>query len=221
MIEYYINGVLFKDLKIFVKESIGLIEPPTLRKVELVNWADYHGAYADLENRTFEPKKITLKCFVTGSNWTDLYYNYNAFLSLFQQNGLQELILNVPFGLDSKHYAKVSARPLPFYVYLSRQTDLSKRIKDSEVLGEFDIELIEPQPMKRIFQAKSSSVNYTNEKQKFPVTYYTQEKTRELPTGSAENISIVGKFKLITFIGEPEDLENITLTNSTELWKAL
>lgn len=221
MIEYYINGVLFKDLNVFVKESTGLIDPPTLRKVEPISWADYHGAYADLENRTFEPRKITLKCFVTGNNWTDLYYNFNTFLSLFQQNGLQELILNVPFGLDSVHYAEMNVRPLPFYVYLSRQTDLSKRIKDSEVVGEFDIELIEPQPMKRIFIAKGDGVEYVNDNQRFPITYYTQDKIRELPVGAAENISITGKFKLITFVGEPEDLANITLTNSTELWKAL
>ncbi|MGQ1934942.1 phage tail domain-containing protein [Ornithobacterium rhinotracheale] len=221
MIEYYINGVLFKDLKVFVKESIGLIDPPSLKKVNTIDWEDYHGVYVDLTNRKFEPRKIILKCFVIGDNWTDLYYNYNTFLSLFQQNGLQELILNVPFGLDSRHYAKVSARPLPFYVYLSRQTNLVKRIKDSEVVGEFDIELVEPNPLKRIYVAQSENVTYTNSEQKFPITYFTESGIREIMSGEKISFSVNGKFKLICFAGENEDLANINLTDSIEIWKEL
>ncbi|MGQ1928162.1 phage tail domain-containing protein [Ornithobacterium rhinotracheale] len=221
MIEYYINGILFKDLKVFVKESIGLIDPPSLKKVNTIDWEDYHGVYADLTNRKFEPRKITLKCFVTGDNWTDLYYNYNTFLSLFQQNGLQELILNVPFGLDSKHYAKVNSRPLPFYVYINKKTELSKRIKDGEVVGEFDIELIEPNPFKRTYIADEPNVVYSNSTQENPIICFTGSEVKELINGSRAIINLSGRFRLVTFVGEIEDLININLTNSIEIWKEL
>lgn len=219
LIKYIINGKVFNEHNIWVKSSKGIIGATNLKKVNTYDWQEQNGIFADVSNRKHEPRKIILECFVIGKNWSKMIYNQMEIVKEFQKNGLQELILDVPFGTN--YDGKDNRKPIPYYVYLNEISPLEKRFKDEDIYGGFTIELIEPNPIKRVFITSEKEINYRNNQQKKAVETYVRGGQISLLPNETYQLEVIGKsgYNILVFTGDKEDLETINLNKATELWR--
>ncbi|KWW31666.1 MAG: Phage tail protein [bacterium P3] len=70
---------------------------------------------------------------------TDFIQKWNEFLSIFDSDGTQRLMVDVQ-----------PTKPLVYEVYLEDEMDAEKRWSDSAMVGTFTIKLKEPDPVKRV-----------------------------------------------------------------------
>ena len=138
-LEYYINGVNFKDWDVRVSDSKGLLDRPALKKLYSVEWPSEHGEVVDLSGKRFEAREITLSCFMKATGKLDFVMKLNAFLEQFSADGTQRLMVEI-------HPTK----PLVYEVYLPNSVAISKRWNEGLMVGSFTIKLKEPQPVKRV-----------------------------------------------------------------------
>ena len=138
-LEYYLNGVNFKDHGVRVSSSNGILDRPATKKPYSVDWPDEHGEIVDLSRRRFEPREITLSCFIQAKGKIDFVTKLNAFLAQFDPDGTQRLMIDIH-----------PTRPLVYEVYLQNAVAISKRWNDSLMVGTFTLKLREPQPVKRV-----------------------------------------------------------------------
>lgn len=138
-LQYYINGVNFRNWDVRVSDSKGLLDRPALKKLYSVEWPDEHGEVVDLSGKRFEAREITLSCFIKANSKIDFVTKLNAFLEQFSADGTQRLMVEI-------HPTK----PLVYEVYLPNSVAITKRWNDALMVGSFTIKLREPQPVKRV-----------------------------------------------------------------------
>ena len=61
-LEYFLNGVNFKEFDLHVESSTGVLDLPKLKTPASVDWADYHGKVIDLTAKRYQEREITLNC---------------------------------------------------------------------------------------------------------------------------------------------------------------
>ena len=145
-LEYYLNGVNFKDHGVRVSSSNGILDRPATKKPYSVDWPDEHGEIVDLSRRRFEPREITLSCFIQAKGKIDFVTKLNAFLAQFDGDETQRLMIDI-------HPTK----PLVYEVYLPNAVAISKRWNDSLMVGTFTLKLKEPEPVKRVVRHQRTS----------------------------------------------------------------
>ena len=143
--DYYIDNYNFKGFGIYVQESTGVVDLPKFKPPTETDWAEYHGVIVDSEKtpRT-EARTIQLKCFLKAENQVDFLTKLSAFQSVFMTKGLKRLaiILTNEVGLF-------------FDVYMSDGLQVTKRWSDSTMVGQFTVNLCEPEPIKKIIRFDS------------------------------------------------------------------
>lgn len=143
--DYYIDNYNFKGFGIYVQESTGVVDLPKFKPPTETDWAEYHGVIID-SNKTprTEPRTIQLKCFLKAENQVDFLTKLSAFQSVFMTKGLKRLaiILTNEVGLF-------------FDVYMSDGLQVTKRWSDSTMVGQFTVNLCEPEPIKKIIRFDS------------------------------------------------------------------
>ena len=144
MVQYLINNTDFKQFGVWVQESSGILDLPKAKEIKKANWAEYHGTIPDLRNIRYEERIITLKCFLVANNPAELVGNFNKFLALIS-GGLKRLQINVTADV-SLHYD----------VYLSSNISLRKKWSEGKMVGEFDITLTEPEPIKKVIMFQTA-----------------------------------------------------------------
>ena len=175
---YSVNGKYFKDFGIYISSSDGLFDALKRKKVNTYDWAEYHGSSLDLSAPKFEQREISLKGFVSGTNWLDMKSKFDAIISEFQKAGTQRLLVE-PFGL----------KPLPYEVCMIDDVNLNKTFKDGKMVGVFTLKLIEPNPLKIVLYTTESTLNLS----------YNSPKETEIFYGNGEkdtakgNVSASGK----------------------------
>lgn len=147
-VRYSVNGKYFKDFGTYISSSEGLFDALKRKPVNTYDWAEYHGSSPDLSNPKFEQREITLKGFVTGSNWETMKSNFDAIVSEFQKAGTQRLLIE-PFGLNS----------LPYEVCMIDEVKLQKEFKNGQMVGTFTLKLIEPNPIKKVLYFTGNTLN--------------------------------------------------------------
>lgn len=147
-VRYSVNGKYFKDFGTYISSSEGLFDALKRKPVNTYDWAEYHGSSPDLSNPKFEQREITLKGFVTGSNWETMKSNFDAIVSEFQKAGTQRLLIE-PFGL----------KPLPYEVCMIDEVRLQKEFKNGQMVGTFTLKLIEPNPIKKVLYFTGNTLN--------------------------------------------------------------
>lgn len=150
-LEYYLNGVNFKDWGIYVSDSTGVIDRPKLKAPSKVDWDDYHGAVVDLRNKRVVAREITLNCFIKATGKLDFVTKLNSFLDVFGQDGTQRLTIEI----DPK-------KPLIYEVYNEIGIGISKRWRDELMVGTFALKLQEPDPVKRVVKFTQSDAATTH-----------------------------------------------------------
>jgi hypothetical protein len=113
-----------------------------------VDWPDYHGEVVDLTGKRVEARTITLKGWMPAQNKTDFIQKWNDFVSIFDKDGTQRLMVDV-------HPTK----PLVYEVYLEDELDTEKRWSDEAMVGTFSIKLKEPDPVKRVIRQLVTSTS--------------------------------------------------------------
>lgn len=147
-VRYSVNGKYFKYFGTYISSSEGLFDALKRKPVNTYDWAEYHGSSPDLANPRFEQREITLKGFVTGSNWEVMKSNFDAIVSEFQKAGTQRLLIE-PFGL----------KPLPYEVCMIDEVRLQKEFKNGRMVGIFTLKLIEPNPVKIVLSTESDLID--------------------------------------------------------------
>ena len=145
-LEYYLNGVNFKEHGVRVSSSNGILDRPAIKKPYTVEWPDEHGEVVDLSGRRFQPREITLSCFIQAKGKIDFVTKLNAFLEQFDGDGTQRLMIDI-------HPTK----PLVYEVYLPNVVAISKRWNDDLMVGTFTLKLKEPDPVKRVVRHQRTS----------------------------------------------------------------
>ena len=145
MVDYYIDNYSFKGFGIIVQESTGVVDLPKFKPPTEHDWAEYNGTIVDTEKtpRT-EARQIQLKCALSAANQTDFLTKVNAFQTVFMTKGLKRLAIVLTHDVG-----------LFFDVYMSDGIQITKRWRDSQMVGQFTVTLIEPEPRKRIIRYDS------------------------------------------------------------------
>lgn len=141
-VKYYLNGSYFKDFGVYVSDSIGIADALERKPVQSYDWAEYHGISVDLSQPRYKERKIELKCFIEGENWEVLFENFKSFIrEQFSKPGTQRLHIE-PFGFKT----------LPYEVYMQGEIELDKTFKNGYMVGVFSLNLIEPNPIKKVLK---------------------------------------------------------------------
>lgn len=159
-INYYLDNVNLKDYGVYVSASSGLIGRPKLKEPVKQSWKTHHGEVVDLRKRYYESRNINLDCFIKAANKEDFIVKMNTFLQIFDDSLTRRLMVVVDVN-----------KPLVYEVYLSGQIDPKKKWSDNEMIGTFSLELVEPDPIKRVVkhvrdgeETKTLSITITSTK---------------------------------------------------------
>lgn len=149
-VNYYIDGTNLSTLGLRVAGSKGVIDAPKIKKPYSVNVDYLHGEYVDLSEIRYEPKQITLECFIKASSNVNLVTKLNSLKELLLTAGLKRLLIQID---EQRGY------PLLYDVYCKEGIEITKRWRESgEVVGSFPIKLVEPEPYKQVLQFTGSSL---------------------------------------------------------------
>lgn len=178
-VKYSINGKYFKDYRIYVSSSLGLLDALKRKPVKTYDWQEYHGESVDLSNPKFEAREIVLNCFIKGDNYQEMFDNFrNVVLSEFQKSGTQRLLVE-PFGYKA----------LPYEVYMIDEVKIAKEFSESTSIGVFSIKLIEPNPIKKVLYTTLNTLNLSyNSSKETEIFFVNGEKTT-----AKGNVSLSGK----------------------------
>lgn len=138
---YTIDGVDFKDYGVYVSDSEGVVSRPKLKEPASLSWDNYHGEVVDLNHKFYEPRKIVLSCFIKANSKSEFVMKVAKFEQLFNSAGTQRIVIDV-------HPTK----PLIYEVYCKDEIAVSKKWNDNLMVGTFKLNLIEPEPVKRILK---------------------------------------------------------------------
>jgi len=152
-IKYYLDGTLLSDYGIIVSGSTGLIDMPKLKAVFKSNVPDRNGELVDLSALYYEPRDITLECWIVADDPTDFNEKMMAFKAAIMLPGLRRLIIEV----DDQD------KPLVYDVYLADGISVSKKWAISTMKATFQIKLREPDPIKKVWMFAVDDITNTVE----------------------------------------------------------
>lgn len=138
-LDYYLDGVNFKDYGIYVESSQGLIDMPALKQTPTIENDNYHGEMVDLSEKRYQPREITLNCWVKATGKMDFTERVNRLYAHFRNNGTQRLMCSIS-----------PIKPLIYDVYCPEGIAQEKRWHDDLMIGTFALKLREPDPVKRV-----------------------------------------------------------------------
>jgi len=146
---YKIHYETFKSFGVFVKQGDGFFDALKMKEPFSVDWPDYHGQVLDLSDPRYEARTITLECFCYARTKEDFDEKIKRFMNMFYGAGTKRLSLDA------------SGLIFNYEIYMAAESKVKKRFRSIDMVGEFTLELIEPQPIKRIIYFLSASGNNT------------------------------------------------------------
>lgn len=174
-LNYFINGVNFKNYGVHVSDSDGIIDNLPMKEPFRVQWDDYHGEVIDLTRPRYDVRTIKLSCFIEGVGKDEFLDRVKAFLSQFEKPGTQRLMLQVH-----------TTKPLVYEVYLRESINLRKKWSDSLMVGTFELVLREPEPLKRVVKFSGAGLVFlTMSTQKLVNIYWGDGQADKDISGSA------------------------------------
>lgn len=209
-VKYSINGKYFADYGVYVSESNGIGDVLKRKPIRTYDWAEYNGVSVDLSNPRFEAREIELRCFIHADNWEELYENFNTMIrDEFSKSGTQRLLIEV-----------FDETVLPYEVFLADGVEIDKTFRDGEMVATFTLNLVEPNPIKKVLYLAETSLNLAYNSTSETEIFYGNG-TKDVVQGNA---SIVGKTlpskSYIIIAGDIKGISNLT-TNATVIWAEL
>lgn len=138
-LEWFIDGVNLKDYGIRVESSQGLVDLPALKTTPTIENDNYHGEMVDLSEKRYQPREITLNCWLKASGKMDFTERVKKLYDHFDREGTARLMCSI-------HPTK----PLCFDVYCPDGIAQEKKWHDDMMIGTFALKVREPDPVKRV-----------------------------------------------------------------------
>lgn len=165
LVTYYIDGQNLREMGIYVSKSKGLLNRPSMKDRTTVDYQNFHGIFWNHNNKRLKEREITLSCFIKAPNIDVFIENLQKFQRLFDEEGQRELRLEI----------SETMKPLVYMVECKQEINVDKTWNKDEMIGTFDLRLIESEPLKRLLSFEIDSDNYTldiNLRTEEPVTIY-------------------------------------------------
>jgi hypothetical protein len=150
-ISYKLDGTDLSTFGIHISASRGVLDLPSLKQPQTYDWADYHGAIVDLEKPRYNTRSLILDAWVetkaTGSStgvvgvMNNFAERIKDFYAAVTKPGLRQLLVYIN-----------ELRPLVFMVYMKDGMDVTKKWRDMQMFGTFQIKFEEPEPVKRVIR---------------------------------------------------------------------
>lgn len=147
-INYYINGVSLRDYGIYVSAAKKLLSLPQRKDGISHEYDNEHGKSVDV-SRFFKERKMTVSCFTdvrTNGNFIDTIYAFKQML--------------IGYGMFQMEVEFAGAnRRLCYWCYLGGEMDVVPKYSAAKSMATFDIVLVEPCPVKRVFKVVTTGTN--------------------------------------------------------------
>lgn len=219
-VEYYINGKNFKEFKVSVSDSKGVVGQLEKKDGLTVEWDDYHGKVRDTSRPRYKERTIQLDCFIEGVSRSEFLGLLNEFCAQFDAGGTQRLKIEY----DGP------AKPLVYEVYQKKAADVTKkwaRYNRDLMVGTFKLELEEDEPVKRVLRyiatgaGQTASVTLSSNRL---VNIYWGDGTRTVNVSGTERTvthayESAGEYDII-ITGVIEDITDFS-TNAILVWDKL
>ena len=208
-VTYKLNQADFTTYGVYVSDSDGVIDNLNRKEPFSVEWPDYHGEVVDLSNPRYEPRDITLQCFINAPDKVTFLDRVKYFIALFDAPGTQQLIISAN-----------SAKPLVYQVYLKESINLKKKWSDGLMVGTFELKLREPEPIKRVlkFSGVGGTMSLSFTSAKLMTIYWGDGSSTKNQYGNVSlNHGFPGGEFYIVMAGIIEDMTNFS-TNATIIW---
>lgn len=148
-IQYSINYKTFKSFGVTVSESQGIYSSLQMKEPFKIDWADVHGEVVDLTAPRYQARAISLKCWLHAQTFELFEQKMKGFLDEFYGAGTKRLSILKDGSMSA------------FEVYKYDAVAVAKRFRSRDMVGEFTLNLVEPQPIKRIIYFVRSAGNTT------------------------------------------------------------
>lgn len=162
-VEYYVNGMNFKDFGVHISKSNGLIGQLERKEGYNEDWGSRHGTMRNHNYVRYKERTITLECFLEASSRAAFVEWQNRFFDQFRQKGTQRLVVE---------YAG-STKPLVYEVTMQNGADPEKewgRYNDGLMVGTFTLTLVEDDPVKMMLRHITAEADSTTS---FKLTTYS------------------------------------------------
>lgn len=218
MIQYLIDNIDLKTYGVRVSDTEGLFDLPKMKKPLSVNWPDRHGEQVDVSQVRFEPRDITISCYMIAQGRTEFLIRVNEFAAgLLMSTGLKQLVV----VYDSN-------KPLTYMVYMPDGLNIKRSTKWNAArhTGVFELKLREPEPVKKVLRFTALTGNmqvslaFASNRQ---VTVHWGNKkstATNTPSVSLTHTYQVAGTYYIVLTGVIEDINNL-VTNATIIWELI
>ncbi len=205
---YYINGNLFSSYGVYVSASSGIVSKLEMKDPLSADWSNYHGTVIDLHKPVYKSRNITLDCFIEANGYDDFVTKFNSFMANFVGKYTQRLKISV------------GSKLLVYEVYCPKTVDIDKKWNENYMVGTFRLNLIEPEPVKKVLQG-SGTVNITLTSSKMLNIYWGDGTHTFDVSGNGVSVShaLSGSSEII-ITGVIEDITSFS-SNCTVLWDKL
>lgn len=219
-VEYYVDGVNFKDYGVYVSASDGLVGRLAQKESLSVDYDNYHGVVRDRKRKRFKERIISLQCFIEASSRSAFVEWLDRFLSLFDGDHTHRLTVEY----DGK------AKPLVYEVDLIDETPVDKKwgsYNNELMVGKFTLKLTEDEPVKKVLRHISGSANskatITVSSYKLLNIYWGDGTHTFNVSGNETTVEhtyqLPGEYDII-ITGVIEDIEDFS-TNAITVWELL
>lgn len=219
-VEYFINGVNFKEFGVYVSKANGLVGQLERKEGATAEYDTIHGRAYDYDYVKFKERKISLECFIEAHSRSSFIEWMHHFFEQFRKKGTRRLRVEY----DG------STKPLVYEVIMLEGTDPDKtfpRYNEQMMVGTFTINLEEPDPVKMVLRHIStaansvSSIKLTSPK-KLTISWGDGEHTRGV-FGTNRTVTHTfaeaGEYDII-ISGNVEDITNL-VTDDIIVWQKL
>lgn len=218
-VEYYIDGVNFKEFGVYVTDSKGLAGRLARKEALTAEWDNYHGIVRDRARPRFKERNIQLDCMIEASSRFSYIDWVNKFFAAFDGEGTRRLKVE---------HAGMS-KPLVYEVLCLEEADPTKkfgRYNEGMMVGTFSLKLVEDEPVKRVLRhvgkANSTCTITLTSAKKLNIYWGDGTHTYNV-SGTNKEVSHTyeakGEYEIIV-AGVIEDIEAFT-TNGIVIWENL
>ena len=217
-IETSINGnILESTYGIKVTATKGIIDQLAKKPSIVRNWSDFHGLQIDLAKPIYEAREITLYCTLIATSETDFYTKLQNFKTLFTPVGD---FANVP-KTQRLMFLVGSNAALVYEVFNQKGFEVEKKWRIGRAMyGEFQVTLIEPEPVKKVIKFTGTGLKTINLVSTTPINIYWGENnvTRNCKTITATYTYLTGGDHYVIVTGMIDEITSITYPTGTLVW---
>lgn len=210
-VEFSVNNVLFTDFGVYVDGMSGPFGRPPKKDGLTVDWPDEHGEVkANSAVDIYEAKQIRLSCWLQANSLDEMFTRWFSFLDAISGPGTFRLQL------------KAGTRMVCAEVRLEEEVEMDKdKFVEGENFARFTLNLIEPQPVKKILKVTGNSANVSFTTSNMMTIYWGDGSvTANARTGSYPHDYTEPGDKYIVIVGRLDKLSNFT-TDAIPHWNYL